>query len=79
MDRPTPTGVGRFFGERELIVSKTDLMGRITSANAAFQRVSGFGEDELLGKAHSVIRHPRMPRCLFRLVWAGTTTGWWHT
>jgi len=31
--------------------------------------ISDFSEDELLGQAHSVIRHPEMPRCIFRMLW----------
>lgn len=71
MREPTvkPTGVERFFAEDEIIVSKTDLKGRITYANEVFQKVSGFSEEELLGQPHSIIRHPDMPRCVFKLLW----------
>ena len=65
----TPTGVERLFGEEEIIVSKTDLKGRITYSNKVFQRVSGFEESELLGMPHSMIRHPNMPRSVFHLLW----------
>lgn len=64
-----PTGTERFFDDSELIVSKTDLRGRITYANETFLRVSGFLPDELLGAPHNLIRHPDMPRCIFRLLW----------
>ncbi|MBY0430755.1 MAG: PAS domain-containing protein [Rhodospirillales bacterium] len=63
------TGVERFFGEDEVVVSKTDLAGRITYANRVFQRVAGFSEAELIGKPHNLIRHPDMPRCAFKLLW----------
>ena len=53
----------------EIIVSKTDLKGRITYANDVFQRVSGYTAKELLGQPHSIIRHPDMPRCIFKLLW----------
>ena len=46
--RPRPTGVERTFDEDEIIVSKTDLTGKITYANRTFQRVAGYREDELL-------------------------------
>ncbi|CAL1125542.1 unnamed protein product [Cladocopium goreaui] len=71
MARPTitPTGHERTFHEDEIIVSKTDLKGIITYANLVFQRVSGFTEQELLGKPHNIIRHPDMPRCVFKLLW----------
>lgn len=69
------TGVERRFPEDELIVSKTDAGGRITYANDVFLRVSGYAEAELVGKPHSIVRHPHMPRCLFRLMWQRIQTG----
>lgn len=63
------TGVERFFDYEEVIVSKTDLKGIITYANRVFQRVSGYSEPELIGKPHNLIRHPDMPRCVFKLLW----------
>ncbi len=65
----TPTGVERFFPEEEIIVSKTDLKGRITYANHTFITIAGYTEEELLGQPHSIIRHPDMPRCVFKLLW----------
>ena len=53
----------------DFIVSKTDLKGRITYANKIFKEFSGFEEHEYLGKQHNVIRHPDMPRCVFKLLW----------
>lgn len=63
------TGVERHFDKDEVIVSKTDTKGRITYANRAFQRVAGYTEEELLGQPHSIVRHPAMPRCVFKLLW----------
>lgn len=65
----TTTGQERFFEADEVIVSKTDLKGRITYANRVFQRVAGYSEAELLGAPHSIVRHPDMPRCVFKLLW----------
>jgi PAS domain S-box-containing protein len=65
----TPTTVERFFDPSELIVSKTDLKGRITYANKVFCKVAGFTEAELVGQPHSIIRHPDMPRAVFKLLW----------
>lgn len=64
-----PTGTERSFGADEVIVTKTDLKGRVTYANDVFCRVSAFDESELLGQPHNVIRHPAMPRGVFRLLW----------
>lgn len=69
------TGRERTFAEDELIVSKTDPQGRITYANDIFLQVSGYEEDELLGQPHSIIRHPAMPRCVFRLLWEKISAG----
>ncbi len=67
--KTAPTGKEIFFGEDELIVSKTDTKGRITYANDVFVRVSGYSEHELVGAPHSILRHPDMPRCVFWLLW----------
>ena len=69
------TGVERAFGSDELIVSKTDLKGRITYANDVFLRVSAFDEEEAIGQPHNVIRHPAMPRCIFALLWRTLEAG----
>lgn len=63
------TGVEKTFGENEIIVSKTDLKGRITYANNVFLKVAGYKLDEVMDKPHSLIRHPDMPRCVFKLLW----------
>jgi PAS domain S-box-containing protein len=65
----TPTDREVFFREDEIIVSKTDLKGRITYANRTFCDIAGYSEAELLGQPHSIIRHPDMPRAVFKLLW----------
>lgn len=65
----TPTGREISLGDNDFIVSKTDRQGKITYANQVFIQMSGYGEKELLGQPHNVIRHPGMPRCVFRLLW----------
>lgn len=69
------TGQERTFPEDEIIVSKTDTKGRLTYVNDVFQKVSGFTEDELMGKPHNIVRHPDTPRCLFKLMWDTIATG----
>jgi len=64
-----PTGVEVFFDADDIIVSKTDLKGRITYANKVFTDICGYSEAELLGQPHSIVRHPDMPRCVFKLLW----------
>jgi PAS domain S-box-containing protein len=63
------TGRERFFGDDQIIVSKTDLKGRITYANDVFLDIADYSEDEVIGQPHSLIRHPDMPRAVFRLLW----------
>lgn len=74
-EKITPTGKAVRFGEDEFIVSKTDTRGRITYCNGVFIRVSGYSEEELLGAPHSLIRHPDMPRCVFKLLWDRISAG----
>ena len=75
MPRPEPTGRELFFRPSELIVSKTDTRGRITYANSVFQHLAGYAEHELLGRPHSIIRHPDMPMCVFQLLWERIAAG----
>ena len=69
MAGPHLTGKECFFGEDEIIVTKTDAGGRITYANEVFLRMCQMTEQEVLGKPHNLIRHPDMPRCVFKLLW----------
>ena len=52
-----------------LILSTTDTKGRITFVNQTFIEVSGFTEEELIGKAHNLVRHPDMPPEAFEDLW----------
>lgn len=54
---------------RTLITSKTDLKGKITYCNKDFLHYALYKEEELLNKPHNIIRHPDMPRAVFKLLW----------
>ena len=69
------TGIEKIFEPDELIVSKTDLKGRITYANQLFLQLSGYNEEDLMGAPHSILRHPDMPRCVFKLLWDTVASG----
>ena len=64
-----PSGTERTFDEDEIIVTKTDPRGVLTYANDVFLRISALTEDEAIGQPHSLIRHPDMPRAVFKLLW----------
>ncbi len=61
--------------EEDFIVSTTDLKGRITYGNRIFVEFSGYAEEELLGAQHNIIRHPDMPRGVFKLLWDTVQAG----
>ncbi|HLP98705.1 MAG TPA: PAS domain-containing protein [Sideroxyarcus sp.] len=65
----TPTSVEKVMREGDFIVSMTDLKGLITYGNRIFIEYSGYTEAELLGSQHNIIRHPDMPRAVFKLLW----------
>jgi aerotaxis receptor len=69
------TGIEYLLEEGQSIVSKTDTKGRITYVNPTFVEVSGFELDELLGKAHNIVRHPDMPPAAFADLWATLQAG----
>lgn len=70
-----PTGVERRLGADELIVSKTDAKGVITYANDVFCRIAAMREEDVVGQPHNLIRHPAMPRVIFKLLWETIASG----
>ncbi|HWV86968.1 MAG TPA: PAS domain-containing protein [Capillimicrobium sp.] len=69
LDRESP------FSVEELFFSTTDLKGIIRSSNEVFVRVSKHPHEELDGAAHNIIRHPDMPRAVFRVMWTELQAG----
>ncbi|WP_233423164.1 PAS domain-containing protein [Vibrio metoecus] len=63
------------FSHDELIISKTDVQGKITYANRTFMRVSNYSEQQLLNQNHNIIRHPSMPRGVFYGLWKTLKSG----
>ncbi|ARJ64384.1 chemotaxis protein [Magnetospirillum sp. ME-1] len=61
--------------EGTILVSKTDLGGRITFVNQAFVEISGFSEEELMGAPHNIVRHPHMPEVAFADLWTTIKAG----
>jgi len=59
----------RMMNENDFIVSKTDLKGKITYCNRIFMDMAEYTEEELLGQPHNIIRHPDMPKAVFKLLW----------
>jgi PAS domain S-box-containing protein len=59
----------------DVIVSETDPKGVITYVNDTFLRIAAYEETDLVGQPHNLIRHPDMPRCVFKLLWDTIRTG----
>ena len=58
-----------------VIYSRTDLKGKITYASKEFSNVSGYSNEELVGSAHNIVRHPDMPKEAFSQMWKIIQTG----
>lgn len=69
MRRVIPRDVETAFECNEMFFSRTDSKGILVEVNEVFVRISGYSQDELLGKPHNWIRHPDMPRALFKILW----------
>lgn len=63
------TGFERSMGDQDIIVSKTNLKGLITYGNGVFLDIADYSVAEIIGKPHNIIRHPDMPKCVFKLLW----------
>ncbi|WP_028240791.1 methyl-accepting chemotaxis protein [Stutzerimonas azotifigens] len=73
-DRPV-TGRSVQLPPRVNLLSTTNLEGIITYVNPDFVAISGYQEEELLGRPHNLIRHPDMPRQAFADMWAALRSG----
>jgi len=75
MNKPTPMDEEIVLDPKRYIVSETDEKGKITFVNDYFMEVSGYSEEELMGKAHNIVRHPDMPKVVFKLLWETISKG----
>ena len=75
MDRPTPTDVEHEVTSVDMIVSKSDAEGNITYTNPIFMKISGYTQGELLDQPHSILRHPDMPKVIFKYLWDNLKAG----
>lgn len=74
-NRPTPIDKEVSWDKTQMIMSKTDLFGTIEYANEAFVDVCGYEDYELMAKPHNIIRHPDMPRIVFKVLWDNISKG----
>ena len=68
-DRPNPINKEIIIADEAVLISVTDPKGIITEANDVFIATSGYSGEELIGASHNVIRHPDMPKVMFKVVW----------
>ncbi|SFV70985.1 PUTATIVE SIGNAL-TRANSDUCTION SENSOR PROTEIN [hydrothermal vent metagenome] len=71
----TPTDVEHEVRNIDIIVSKGDEKGDITYANPIFFKLAGYTQSELLEKPHALIRHPDMPKIIFKFLWNNLQSG----
>ena len=57
------------FPEGKKLISSTDLQGNVLHCNDAFEQISGYSRDELIGQPHNLIRHPDMPPEVSQVMW----------
>ncbi|MEN2399430.1 PAS domain-containing protein [Flavobacterium sp. MC2016-06] len=67
--RPTPSDREVDWNKNKVLLSKTDTKGTILYANEDFIDVSGYDEFELIGQPHNIVRHPEMPKVIFKFLW----------
>jgi PAS domain S-box-containing protein len=75
MEHPTPTDVEKELTAVDIIVSKSDAKGNITYANPIFMKISGYRKGELLDRPHAILRHPDMPKVVFKYLWDNIKQG----
>ncbi len=70
ISRPEPIDKEIYLDNKRYIMSKTDPKGVIEYGNEYFVEISGYKECEIVGKPHNLIRHPDMPKIIFKLMWS---------
>ena len=75
VERPTPIDKEVVWDKSKVIISETDIYGRITNVNDVFCTVCGYTAAEMIGQPHSIIRHPDMPKITFKLLWDNLKLG----
>jgi len=75
VERPTPIDKEVVWDKSKVIISETDVYGRITNVNDVFCTVCGYTAAEMIGQPHSIIRHPDMPKITFKLLWDNLKLG----
>lgn len=73
--KPTPIDKEVIWDKSRTIMSKTDKFGTIEYANEVFVDVSGYEDYELVGQPHNIIRHPDMPKVIFKVLWDNLKKG----
>lgn len=71
----TPNNTQRVMKQDDFIVSKTDTKGKITYCNQIFMKFANMDESQLHGQPHNIIRHPDMPKVVFKLLWQRVQNG----
>lgn len=69
MNAAFTTGKEHTYSDNVRLISTTDTRGVITYANPEFCDVAGYSQEELIGKQHSIVRHPDMPPAAFQDMW----------
>lgn len=73
--RPIPIDKEVSWDKTQTIMSKTDLYGTIEYANETFVDVCGYEDYELMAQPHNIIRHPDMPKVVFKVMWDNIKQG----
>jgi len=55
---------------QEVVITRTDLKGNIIYHNTTFSKVNGFEGASVIHKPHNIVRHPDMPRAIFKIIWS---------
>jgi len=71
----TPTDKEHEVTSVDIVVSKGNAKGDITYANQIFFKLAGYTQAELLDQPHAIIRHPDMPKIIFKYLWDNLEAG----
>lgn len=61
--------------DKYVITSKTNEHGVVLEVSEAFEKISGYSKEEIVGKSNAIIAHPDTPKEFYKKMWDTITKG----
>lgn len=60
---------GEVLYNEQYLLSEADEKGIVEYASDSFLKIANMHAEDIIGQAHNIVRHPEMPRVVFKSLW----------